>query len=121
MDNTLFALSVKLVFFSVYRHNGNILLDSDGHIIHIDFGFILSTSPGKNLGFENSPFKLTHEFAEVCIIKKYRKKSNHNIWNILEIKWLVTLNKEFTAVKLSPLSSLEFLTFFCIIKKSIHR
>lgn len=46
------------------RHNGNILLDGEGHIIHIDFGFILSCSP-RNLGFESSPFKLTHEFAEV--------------------------------------------------------
>ncbi|KIJ44081.1 hypothetical protein M422DRAFT_60208 [Sphaerobolus stellatus SS14] len=46
------------------RHNGNILLDRDGHLIHIDFGFMLSNSPG-NIGFEAAPFKLPSEYVEV--------------------------------------------------------
>ncbi|OON18846.1 hypothetical protein X801_05296 [Opisthorchis viverrini] len=46
-------------------HNGNILLDNEGHVIHIDYGFMLSASPGKNLGFETSPFKLTSEQVAV--------------------------------------------------------
>ncbi len=33
--------------------------------VHIDFGFLLSNSPGKNIGFESAPFKLTREWVDV--------------------------------------------------------
>lgn len=46
------------------RHNGNILMDVAGHIIHIDFGFMLSNSPG-GVNFEAAPFKLTRELLEI--------------------------------------------------------
>jgi hypothetical protein len=46
------------------RHNGNIMIHRDGHIIHIDYGFLLGNSPGA-ITFENAPFKLTNEFIEL--------------------------------------------------------
>lgn len=46
------------------RHNGNILIDKLGHIIHIDFGFVLGISPG-NLNFESAPFKFTNEYLDI--------------------------------------------------------
>ncbi|KAJ2330846.1 phosphatidylinositol-4- kinase, partial [Coemansia sp. RSA 2681] len=46
------------------RHNGNIMLDDQGHIVHIDFGFILDIAPG-GITFESAPFKLTTEYIQV--------------------------------------------------------
>ena len=39
-------------------------MDEEGHIIHIDFGFMLSNSPG-GVNFESAPFKLSRELLEV--------------------------------------------------------
>jgi len=46
------------------RHNGNIMIDDKGHILHIDFGFIFDISPG-GVRFERAPFKLTPEMIAV--------------------------------------------------------
>ncbi|SAL99253.1 hypothetical protein [Absidia glauca] len=39
-------------------------IHEDGHLIHIDFGFMLSNSPG-SVGFEMAPFKLPQEYIDI--------------------------------------------------------
>lgn len=46
------------------RHNGNIMIDDAGHILHIDFGFCFDIAPG-GIRFERAPFKLTSEMVSV--------------------------------------------------------
>ena len=83
------------------RHNGNILLDNQGHVIHIDFGFLISNSPGKGIKFEQAPFKLTNEFVNVMggvrssLFLHFRKlcvkgfialrRNQQKIWILLEM------------------------------------
>ena len=60
-----FSANHRLFITLQDRHNGNVLIDSAGHICHIDYGFILGISPGGNLGFENAAFKLSPEMVEL--------------------------------------------------------
>jgi len=86
------------------RHNGNIMIDDAGHIIHIDFGFCFDIAPG-GVKFERAPFKLTSEmvavmggsstsqsykwFEELCIkaflaSRPYAEKLSHMVTTMLD-------------------------------------
>lgn len=63
--NSLAAYSLVCYFLQLKdRHNGNILLHRDGRIVHIDFGFLFTTSPGGSIE-KKVPFKLTSEYVAV--------------------------------------------------------
>lgn len=57
---------LSYLFLFKDRHNGNLLLDTAGHVIHIDFGFVFGIAPGGSFSLEMStPFKLTEEMLDV--------------------------------------------------------
>lgn len=102
------AYSLVVYFLQVKdRHNGNLLLLSSGHVVHIDFGFMLSNSPGGNMGFENSPFKLTQEILDVMdgecseqyeyfrtlLIRGFLEARKHMERIVLQVRMMLTGSK----------------------------
>lgn len=86
------------------RHNGNIMIDDAGHILHIDFGFCFDIAPG-GIKFERAPFKLTSEmlavmggstdhqsfkcFEELCVkaflaSRQYCEKLSQIVWLMMD-------------------------------------
>ena len=61
------------------------MLDSAGHVVHIDFGYLLTSAPG-GVQFETAPFKFTTEFADVLggqaseLFQLYRDACVHAFW-----------------------------------------
>lgn len=41
------------------------MVNIEGYVCHIDFGFLLSNAPGKGMKFETAPYKLTQEMVDV--------------------------------------------------------
>ena len=79
------------------------LIDSQGHIIHIDFGFLLTLSPG-GINFESAPFKMTTVkktkknkkfflFQEYVELMGGRESETFNYFKILLVQGFMELRK----------------------------
>ncbi|KAL4463226.1 hypothetical protein ABPG74_007227 [Tetrahymena malaccensis] len=98
------------------RHNGNILINDKGHIIHIDFGFIFDISPANNLRFESANFKLTKEMIQIMGGSKDSEAFQYYV--NLTIKGFLTMRNYFehiyNTIRLMVASSLP-----CFLKNSM--
>lgn len=65
------------------RHNGNIMYDAEGHVLHIDFGFCFDIAPG-GINFESGPFKLTTEM--IAVMGGSAHTQSYRIFQELSIK-----------------------------------
>ena len=84
---------IQYLFQIKDRHNNNILVDTQGHIIHIDFSFIISSSPG-NMNFEKAPFKLTEDYIELMEGKDSDIFAHFRLLFFLGLKFLRKYKKE---------------------------
>ena len=84
---------VQYLFQIKDRHNNNILIDTEGHVIHIDFSFILSSSPG-NMNFERAPFKLTEDYIELMEGRNSDIFAHFRLLFFLGLKFLRKYKKE---------------------------
>lgn len=82
------------------RHNENILIDEEGHCIHIDFGYCLTQAP-LYIRLEYTPFKFTTEYLELLggfdspmfyyfkiqLIKAFEIFNKHSdeFWNLINL------------------------------------
>ncbi|TFK54620.1 hypothetical protein OE88DRAFT_1653021 [Heliocybe sulcata] len=69
------------------RHNGNIMIDGEGHIVHIDFGFLFDIGPG-GVKFEPNSFKLTHEMV---VLMGGRYSQGYELFQLLTVKAFLAL------------------------------
>ncbi|THU88594.1 hypothetical protein K435DRAFT_821590 [Dendrothele bispora CBS 962.96] len=66
------------------RHNGNIMIDGEGHIVHIDFGFLFDIDKYlMGVKFEPSSFKLNHEMV---VLMGGRYSQGYQLFQHLTVK-----------------------------------
>lgn len=89
------------------------MMNSKGHIIHIDFGFILTTGPNvAGVIFEIAPFKMTKDYMTLI---GEEKSSMYTYFQILLVKGFVAVRKHIDEIcdlfdimrKQSPLPCFE--------------
>ncbi len=79
------------------RHNRNILIDeTNGGIVHVDFGYILGDSPGGNINFEKAPFKMTEDYIELL---GGINSANYKLFQTLFHRGLVALQQSIKEIE----------------------
>ncbi|KAK7467455.1 Phosphatidylinositol 4-kinase stt4 [Stygiomarasmius scandens] len=81
------------------RHNGNIMIDGEGHIVHIDFGFLFdidkslvsnpcASKTNDGVKFEPSSFKLNHEMV---VLMGGRNSQGYQLFQHLTVKAFLSI------------------------------